>query len=246
MLDQGQDQAAGLRRLLGAGTLNLLAFPLAGEGDERWVARVAHALRAMGSRPVVMDGSRGRLAQAFGLSPHHELLDLLQGRRSFDAVAQSTRDGVYLIRADRGVEAYVGSGAPARGLFSGFARLPHGFDALMLAMPAHELACLASPQEVVPVVALDSTDAGLARAYTTVKQLACDFGYRRFTAMVQPLPDGASARGAYARLAMVARSFLGVEVALAGCLPLEGGQDAALAELARTLLDTASRPLALH
>ncbi len=245
MLDQGQDQAAGLRRLLGGTPLSLMAFPLANDGDERWIPRVAHALRGLGARPVVMDASRGRLVQAFGLRPRYELLDLLQGQRTFDAVAQSTRDGIYVMRADKGLDAFVASGGSSRELFSGFARLSHGFDALMLAMPAHELACLANPEAVVPVLALDSSDASITRAYATIKQLARDFGYRRFSAMVQPLPGG-SARGAHARLAMVARSFLDVEVALAGCLPLDGAQGAALAELAQNLLHTAATPLTLH
>lgn len=246
MLDQGRDQAAGLRRLLGAGRLNLMAFPLAEGADEGWIAQLARALRAAGSRPVVMDGSRGRLVRAFGLRPRYELLDLLQGQHQFDAVAAATREGIYVMRAEHGLEAFVASGAPSQALFSGFARLSHGFDALMLAMPAHELACVASPAQAVPVIAMDSTDAGLTRAYATIKQLASGFGYQRFAAVVRETPGGATARGAHARLATVARSFLDAEVRLAGCLPQGAGGEAALAELAQNLLHTAATPLTVH
>lgn len=246
MLDQGQDQAAGLRRLLGAQALSLMAFPVSGDRDEGWIARVAHALRGLGARPVVMDASRGRIASAFGLRPRYELLDLLQGQRRFDAVAEATRDGIYVMRAERGLEAFVASGQSSQRLFSGFARLSHGFDALMLAMPAHELACLASPAAVVPVIAAEASDAGLTRAYATVKQLSAGFGYQRFAAVMQAAPGQGGAHGAHARLAAVARSFLGAEVALAGCLPPQGLQEAALAELAQNLLHTAATPLTLH
>lgn len=251
MLDRGNDQAAGLRRLVGAGagggSLSLLAFPLADDAPEAgWIAELAHALRGLGARPVVMDASRGRVLRAFGLQARYELLDLLQGAHGFDAVAPSTRDGIHVLRADRGVEAFVASGAPSADLFGGFARLSHGFDALMLAMPAAELACLASPAQVVPVVALDASDAGLTRAYATVKDLASRFGYARFAAVVHGAGTGAGARGAQARLATVARGFLGVEVAFAGCLPASGPRASALAELAQHLLHTAATPLTLH
>lgn len=246
MLDQGHDQAAGLRRMLGASTMSLMAFPV-GEGtDEAWIAQLARALRGLGSRPVVMDASRGRVLRAFGLRARYELLDLLQGQRRFDTVAESTRDGIYVMRADQGLEAFVASGAPSQQLFSGFARLSHGFDALMLAMPAHELACLASPAQAVPVIAMDSTDAGLTRAYATVKELASGFGYQRFAAVVRERAGGATAHGAHARLATVARSFLDAEVRLAGTLPASGADLAALAELAQSLLHTAATPLTLH
>ena len=246
MLDQGHDQAAGLRRLLGEQRLNLMAFPVDEDSDEAWIAQLARALRGLGARPVVMDASRGRVLRAFGLRARYELLDLLQGQRRFDAVAESTHDGIYVMRAEQGLEAFVASGVPSQQLFAGFARLSHGFDSLLLAMPPHELACLASPAQAVPVIAMDSTDAGLTRAYGTVKQLASRYGYQRFAAVVRERVGGATAQGAHARLATVARSFLDAEVRLAGALPASGPRGAGLAELAQRLLDTAATPLTLH
>ena len=246
MLDQGADQAAGLRRLRAASSLNLMAFPVGEEGSGHWIADVAHALRALGARPVVLDATRGRLAQAFGLQPRHELMDLLEGRLRFESVAQSTPDGVWVLRADRGLEAFVSSGAPAQDLFTGFARLSQGFDALLLAMPAAELASLADPTAVVPVIGMPSHDAGMTGAYATVKALASRYGYSRFAAVVREAPGAATARGAHARLATVARSFLDAEVSFAGRLPAGGGDGPALADLAQNLLHTAATPLSLH
>lgn len=250
MLDRGADQAAGLRALRAAqGAMHLMAIPVEGGADAGWIADLARALRALGARPVVLDASRGRVVRAFGLRPRYELMDLLEGARDFDAVAAATGDGVYVLRADRGLEAFVASGAPAQRLFAGFAGLSQGFDVLLLAMPSPELACLADPGEVVPVIAVPADDDGMARAYAQVKDLARRFGYSRFAAAVRT-PSGSragqgvqGARGACTRLATVARSFLGADIRFAGRLA-EGGAD--LADLAQNLLHATATPLVLH
>ena len=247
MLDQGLDQAAGLRRMVAAQapTMNLMAFPVALGGDGAWIATLAHSLRAMGMRPVVLDASRGTVTRAFGMKPRHELLDMMRGAMTFDEVAHATADGVYVLRAERGVEAFVSSGAPARQLFSGFAQLSHGFDSVLLAMPAGELACMAPPADAVPVVVLDDNADGMVRAYGTVKQLALGFGYTRFALVARGASEGSKAQ--HSRLAAAARTFLNAEVTLAGRLP---GTDLnaapVMAQLARTLLHTATTPLVLH
>jgi flagellar biosynthesis protein FlhG len=247
VLDRGNDQAAGLRRMVGAPSLSLMAFPVAPEAGV-WIAQLAHTLRAMGARPVVIDAGRGgAVTRALGLNPRHELMDLLNGAAGFEAVAQVTPDGVWGLRAERGLEAFAASGAPSRQLFSGFARLSQGFDAVLLAMPAGELACLASPAQAVPVIVLEGGDSGLVRAYATLKELAAGFGYTRFALVTRGSGGAAQARLAHARLAAAAQAFLNAEVSLAGWLPEPGGDaQAQLADLAQTLLHTAATPLDLH
>lgn len=257
MFDAGIDQAAGLRKRMAAPPLALMAFPSSEGGDHSWIAQLAHSMRAMGAKPVVIDASRGAVvARAFGLRLRHELLELLQGTADFDTVAQVTRDGIHVLRAERGIEAFVASGAPARDLFAGFARLSHGFDSVLLVMPACELACLAGPAQAVPVVALAGGDEGLVNTYATVKQLAAGFGYSRFAVVTCGRDDAGQARDAHARLAMAARTFLNAEVSFAGALPPPGhagqvgqgglgGRAAAslasnIAALSRTLLHTAA------
>jgi MinD-like ATPase involved in chromosome partitioning or flagellar assembly len=247
VLDHGFDQAEGLRQLMPRPSLGLLAFPLRADGDARWIAQLAHALRALGRRPVVLDAARGAVASAFGLRPRHELIDLLEGRQDFDAVAQATADGVYVLRADRGVEAFVAGGAPATELLGSFARLSHGFDELMLVMPAGELACLAGCKDSVPVVGLGPTADGTMRSYALIKQLAEGFGYQRFSCVMHDVRDPAQASREYTRLAAAAGRFLHAEVALAGSVPASvRACPAALARVARTLLETAVVPLSLE
>jgi len=243
VLEHGHDQAAGLRRLVQAAPLALLAFPLDGSPGT-WIAQLAHALRALGRKPVVLDAGRGALAAAFGLNLRHDLLDLLRGERDFDTVARPTADGVVVLRGDRGVDAFVASGAPAQQLLGGFARLSQGFDELLLAMPASELACLAAPGRSVPVVGLEASTAGRVDSYALVKHMAGGFGYRRFACVVRGAPDAQAAQAEHARLAAAARRFLDVEITLAGWLPgAQAGREHALARTAQTLLTTAATPL---
>ncbi|HZY19137.1 MAG TPA: hypothetical protein VFE82_11705 [Ramlibacter sp.] len=245
MLDQGlSDQASGLRRLVAAAPMALLAFPLDG-GPGAWIAQLAHTLRALGRKPVVLDATRGAVAAAFGLKLRHELLDLLQGERDFDGVAQPTADGVYVLRGERGIEAFVASGAPADQLLGGFSRLSQGFDELLLAMPAGELACLAAPGRSVPVLGLEASATGRVDSYALVKHMATGFGYRRFACVVRGAEDAAHAEAEHARLAEAARRFLGAEITLAGWLPAgPEGRTGALARTAENLLRTAAMPLA--
>ena len=241
------DQAAGLRQMMMAPPIGVLAFPMATPSREAWIAPLAHALRGFGGRPLVLDAGRGTVASAFGLRLRHELIDLLEGAQDFDTVARATDDGVYVLRAARGVEAFVASGAPAARLLGSFGRLSHGFDHLMLAMPANELACLAGPAASVPVVGLDGGAGGLLRSYGLVKQLAQGFGYRRFTCVLHGACEQGAAQREYGRLAAAAEYFLDVEVTLAGRLPPPGDPDRlSPMRLADALLQTAAQAPTLH
>ncbi len=256
MFEPGFDQASGLRRMVAphaGGELGLMAFPLAPDMPAQWIARLAHALRALGARPVVIDAGRdAALSHALGLNPAFDLLDWLHGAASFDAVAGVTPDGVHVLRAEQGIEAFVASGAPARQLFGALAQLTHGFDVAILAMPAGELACMADPLCAVPVLPLEHGEQGLVRTYSTLKQLAQGFGYHRFALVGCDDDSPAHQNGQrdlrdHHRIAGIARTYLNAEVSLAGSLPVDGGgAPAGLARLAGTLISTAATPCSLH
>lgn len=248
MFEPGHDQASGLRRMVAPPELGLMAFPLALGMPAQWIARLAHGLRALGARPVVIDAGRGAgLSHAFGLDLPFDLLDYLHGAASFDAVAGVTPDGVHVLRAEQGIEAFVASGAPARQLFGALAQLAHGFDVAVLAMPTDELASMADPGFAVPVVALEPGEEGLVRTYTTLKQLAEGFGYHRFALVGCDGEGSAHTDRDHHRIAGIARTYLNAEVSLAGALSVDGyGTPAGLARLAGTLYSTAATPCSLH
>jgi flagellar biosynthesis protein FlhG len=245
------DQAAGLRNIAPAPALSLMAFPLGGpaSGCAAWVGSVALAMRAMGMRPVIIDASGEQISLSMGVHCRLDLLDLLEGRAGFSDVAGETPDGVWVLRADRGVEEFVASGAPAGQLFGGFARLSQGFDSVLLAMPSRELACLAAPQTSVPVVSFEVGVSGMTQAYVTVKQLAAQFGYSRFALALRGAHDGNEAVELHERFAGTAREYLDVDVTLAGWTPahahsLESAD--ALRRVTQNLLQTAATPVSVH
>lgn len=242
MLDDGCDQAQGLRTVALPHRLGVMAFPLAA-GPVRWIAQLVHALRALGRRPVVLDAHRGALTAAFGLRLRHELADLLAGARGFDSVAGVTADGVWVLRGERGLEAFADSGESPRRLLGGFERLHHGFDDLVLAMPAAELACLAAPADTVPVLGLGPDPAARVQAYGLAKDLRRAFGFERFACVVHGVRDAAHAHALYQSMETAGRRFLGVDVQLAGWLPAEAAPGApAFTRTAQALLDIVSTP----
>lgn len=233
MLDRGRDQAAGLRRMMGQAAIHLLPLAVVPLQPSLWIAQVTQGLRELGRQPVVVDASRGHASRAFGLKPRGDLLDLLEGREQFDMVAHRTRDGIHVLRADLGMEAFVGSGAATQQLLAAFGNLSHGFDELVLAMPGAELASIAAPAAHVPVVPIDIGGRGLLGSYSVVKQLAEEFGYRRVACVVSGAADAQQARAGFDRLAEAARQFLGADALWGGWLA-PAGDPRARDEAART------------
>lgn len=246
------DQAAGLRQMAAAPGLSLMAFPLGGpaSGCAQWVGRLALMMRALGMKPVIVDASGGQIALTLGVHCRLDLLDLLEGRNSFNEVAGSTADGVWVVRADRGVEEFVASGMSASHLFGGFAKLSQGFDSVLLAMPSQELASLAIPRTSVPVVGFDVGVSGMTQAYITVKQLAAQFGYSRFALALRGAEGAEEAKELHGRFAGTAREYLDVEVTLAGWTPPDTAYPVdfadALRHLCQNLLQTAATEVPLH
>lgn len=219
MLDRGLDQAAGLRRLMQPAPVRLWPLAVLPGTAARWIAWLALGLRELGRNPVVVDAARGQAATAFGLLPRGDLIDLLEGRAPFDRVAQRSREGIHVLRGDQGIEAFAGSGEPAERLLSAFGSLSHGFSDLIVAMPGPEIACLAAPAEHVPVITVDLSSRGVVGSYALMKQLAGDFGYRRFACVATGASGEEEARSGFARVGSAVRQFLGADALWAGWLP---------------------------
>jgi len=236
MLDAGHHQAAGLARALAPRTPNLLAFPLADGQPVHWIARIAQGLRACGRKPLLLDAYGGLVAFSLGSRPQHDLIELLRGERDFDEVALCTPDGVWVLRGERGIDAFAQSGEPPSRLLSAFANLSQGFDDVLLAMPAGEIASMAPPQLVVPVIGLDAGSTSLVACYGQVKQLATEFGFRRFACVIHGEPSVTQAAEQCGRLADTLSDFLGVDLRFGAWLAPDGANAEALAIAAEALL----------
>lgn len=221
MLDHGFDQAAGLRRLVQPRPVRLWPLALLPGASARWIPWLAQGLCELGRNPVVVDATCGQAATAFGFGApaRGDLLDLLEGRAGFDGVARRSRKGVHVLRGDKGIEAFAGSGAPAERLLAAFGALSHGFTDLLVAMPGPEIACIAAPAAHVPVLTIELSGRGVMDGYALVKRLASEFRYRRFACVVTGAQSEEQARAGFGRVHGAARQFLGAEASWAGWLP---------------------------
>ena len=233
------DQAQGLRKLFRQPGVRVL--PLFG-ARERVAASVnlAAALMAVGSRPIIVDAGRGEIADALGLAVRYELRHLLQGEKNFDEVALLASCGARVLPAQRGIDMLVGSTNRGAGngdaLFGAFANIADPADIVLLNAPdAIAAATLPSVTGEVLVVVTPSADA-LTTAYSNIKTLAATHGVARFRTLVMKADAGA-AQDIHARIAMLARERLGVDVQPGGFIP--DGLHLRQAEIARrTVIET--------
>lgn len=213
------DQAHGLRELFGQPGVRVL--PLFG-ARERIAASVnlAAALVSAGSRAVIVDAGRGEVADAMGLAVRYELRHLLQGEKSFDDVALLASSGARLVPAARGIEMLAVTPGNGDALFGAFANIAEPADIVLLNAPdAVAAATLPSVAGEVLVVVTPAADA-LTAAYSHIKALATTHGVARFRTLIMKADDGA-ARDIHARIAMLARERLGVDVQPGGVIPAD-------------------------
>jgi len=223
---RSSDQAAGLRRMLAHTRLRVL--PLAStleRGAQAVLAlHLGAALSQLGQRVVLLDASRGDLAQVMGLRPRHELLHLLQGERDFDEVVLEGPDGLRLVPAARGVEAMTKDDAGGWSeLFGAFAGLRDPADLVLVNCPAGEArtACRIAGGAHEVVLALETGAQAVTGAYALMKAALRSDGQRRYRLLFNEVPEGVDPAPLHARMEEAARRFLGGELNLGGALPRE-------------------------
>ena len=222
------DQAAGLRSLLGH--RNLRVLPVLGTGalaQGAVAAHLARALAASGMAVMLLDGI-GSAVASVGLKPPHDLLALIEGERAFGAVAQAAAPGLRAVLARAGLAALVAADAAGDDFFRGFLRVADPVQFMVLNLPAlpagHGGLWLPLPAATGDVLlVMEADEAAMTAAYSIIKracagELRCGF---------QVLVNGASgergARAACRQVADTARRFLGVTVNYAGHLPRNSG-----------------------
>lgn len=221
MMHAAPDQALGLRRLLRPAGVRVL--PVFGTPDRLpAIVNLASALARARQQVLVVDASRGEIAPAFGLAARYELKHVLEGDVAFDQAALSTRDGVQVLPAARGLRLLTEARVGALDFFESLAQKAAPVDLILVncesaesaarLLPAHGEALLVLTRGPQAVSDGAMCLAGLARLQTmrSVRVL-----------MLRTLFE--EARQAVTTLAHQARARLGIQVSFGGAAPPDRG-----------------------
>jgi len=222
------DQAAGLRRLLGQSGLQVITVMSGqrGAGRTAATANLAVALARSGRDVLVIDQNQhGRGAStALGLTPRFDMMDVIAGRCTLDALILSGPDNVQVLPLGGGFSRLGRlSEKDQAWLAQNFNRLQCGVDVVLVDMEeaidpdALPLGLAASEIMVV----LPPGSAAITQAYTLVKRLAQNFGKRQFRLLLNRMESPEQAQALARNFARTAEQYLGVSVDYLGYIPLD-------------------------
>ena len=222
------DQASGLRRLFSGKPLRVVSFVAAGDGVGKThvVANLAVALAKRGRSVLVLDENAGQdnVAGLFGVPVGHDLLDVIQGRRSMEQVLIEIGGNLHVCPAARALREVNGFGEEQqRFLVEALETLPTPPDTILIDA-AHDHPFGFSPVGLVApdtVVVLSGNSHAITGAYALIKAVAKAYGRRRFGVLVNKTRDPAEARKIYDNLSRVSGQRGVADLALAGILPLD-------------------------
>ena len=226
MRDGARDQAPG-RRDMFEPPPGLAVVPMAaaqrGMGFHLLVTNIAACFARSGRRVIVIDACARGTAQLLGLRVPHDMASLLSGDRQFDDVAVRGVEGIYLLKAQNGIPAFVKMAGDPTELFLGFRRLKEPFDVAILAGHVAEICALTRRQDDVVFVTSPEA-AALTATYAGIKRAHMEHSQSAFRILVNCVDDECDGIAAFRRLADTARKFLGVNIDYGGSVP----RDAAL------------------
>lgn len=224
------DQAAGLRRLLGE-RHSFRPIGLFGPDPDlnaSAAAGLACALALRGDEVCLIDEAPGphNVAGQLGLTPHYGLADLARGSRGLDDCLTALPDGPRLLRAELGLAR---AGEADDRLWS---RLAEDFAAadwqwLLLTAPADEHAslALAAPRRILVLPAAKSR---LTEAYVILKAAHQKQPDADWLALFMNAADAERTDQLMAALDEAARRFLGIGIGLLGAVPKDAKLDMAI------------------
>ena len=228
MADFRVDQAAGLRRLLGAGQLQVLTFVAGCEGVGRSVAvaNIGVALARLGKEVLIIDehSSRDDIASAFGLQAAYDLLNVVQRELSLQQVLLQPMNGLRVLPAARAVKKLGRLSLPQQQtLLDAMSGLERPIDVILVD------ASLAHPHGFSPfglasqeaVVVLSGNSASITEAYALIKKVSHAFARRHFRILVNKVRSYPDARSIFENIAQVTAQRGIAQLDYAGAIPLD-------------------------
>lgn len=247
MRPEPDDQASGLRRLLGEQN-TFRAIGLFGPDavlNAAAVAGIGYAMTLRGGQVCLVDEAPGprNVAGQLGLTPRHRLADVAHGRQALEDVLVMIADGPHLLRAEQGLAQV----AEADDRY--WNRLADDFaagawDWLLLGAPADEHPCLAlaAPHHILVLPAEKSR---LAEAYVVLKAAHQKQPDAVWLALFMNADDEGRAEQLMTALNETSQRFLGLEIGLLGAVPKDAKLDLAIRAMRPVHQVAPSAPAAL-
>jgi flagellar biosynthesis protein FlhG len=225
------DQAAGLRSLLGLGQqagfqVITVMSGQQGAGKTAATANLAVALARGGRDVLIIDQShKGQgAASALGLTPRHDVMDVLAGRCTLDALILTGPDNVQVLPIGGGFSRLGRlSERDQEWLAQSFNQLQCGVDVVLVDMEE------ATDPDALPLglaaseimVVLPPGNTAITQAYTLVKRLSQNFGKRQFRLLLNRIESPEQAQAVARNFAQTAERYLSVSVDYLGYIPLD-------------------------
>lgn len=223
------DQAAGLRRLLGErhSFRPLGLFGPDADLNAGAAAGLAFALALRGGNVCLIDEAPGprNVAGQLGLTPRHGLADLVHNRIRLDDVLTALPDGPRLLRAEQGLAQV--ADADDRD----WSRLADDFatgdwEWLLLAAPADERPSLALAA-AARILVLPAEKIRLTEAYAVLKAAHHKQPDAAWQVLFMNADDDGRTEQLMAALNETCRRFLGIDLDLLGAIPKDAKLDIA-------------------
>ncbi|MDD2883445.1 MAG: MinD/ParA family protein [Dechloromonas sp.] len=242
MADFRLDQAAGLRRLLGGSSLQVVTFVAGCEGVGRSVAvaNLGVALARLGKEVLIIDEHHtgDDIAGFFGLSARFDLLNVVQQEKPLSQVVLRPMHGLGVLPAAHAARKLGRlSVQQQKVLLEAIGGLEKPVDVILVD------ASIQHPQGISPfglvsqetVVVLSSNGAAITEAYALIKKVSKLFARRHFRILVNKVRAQDDARSIFDNIAHVAAQRGVATLDYAGAIPLDEAIRQA-AQLGRSVL----------
>ena len=195
-----------------------------GVGKTQIAANLAVAMAQAGQRVLVIDADLGlaSLDLALGLSPEHDLQDVIAGDKTIDEVLVEGPSGVQLLPACPGRYEAANMGARERMVLTeAIESVADRFDVVLIdtgaGIGSNAVAFAALADEIVLVTTPDPTS--LRDSYAMAKVLNRRTGIRRIQLVANQVGSEVEGISIHEKLDMIVRRFLTLELAYLGCVP---------------------------
>jgi flagellar biosynthesis protein FlhG len=228
MGDSTTDQAAGLRRMVGAGPVKVIAVTggKGGVGKTNVSVNIAVSLAEMGRRVMLLDADLGlaNIDVVLGLHPKYDLSHVLSGERGLDEVVLEGPGGILVVPGASGIQQMAElSPAEHAGLIRAFSDIGSDLDVLIIDTAAGisdtVISFSRAAQELVVVVC--DEPASITDAYAMIKLLNREYGVDRFRVLANMTRTPQEGRNLYNKMCRVTDKYLDVMLTYMGSIPYD-------------------------